>query len=268
MSSSARGDPRHRLVGGDHVLVVDGATVELTAGPPSSTSTSSLSFGRRSATRATRSPSEAWNTSASASELSSRYHELLVEVAVVDVDRHAAHLERRRTAPRGTRCRCRGRARPWVRARGRRRVSAAASRAARSSYSRHVRVTSPFVTAGRSGIASATDSHTVAQCISIAGENTWQARSVDATDARHRAVVSAAWRDYGDPRAIVDVASCRAMVSTNRVYRLTLDDGSTASSRSSNYGSFFLFAEDHDRLHRCQRLLEGGRFEPLPRRRR
>ena len=48
------------------------------------------------------------------------------------------------------------------------------------------------------------------------------------------------------------------MVSTNRVYRLQLDDGGTIIAKSSNYGSFFLFAEDHDRLHRTSRLLDGG----------
>jgi hypothetical protein len=88
----------------------------------------------------------------------------------------------------------------------------------------------------------------------------WQARVVDATDARHRAVVSAAWRDYGDPRAIVDVGELSAMVSTNRVYRLTLEDGTHVIVKSSNYGSFFLFAEDHDRLHRANRLLDGGPY--------
>ena len=88
----------------------------------------------------------------------------------------------------------------------------------------------------------------------------WQARTVDATDARHRAVVSAAWRDYGDPRMIVDVGELSAMVSTNRVYRLTLDDGTHVIVKSSNYGSFFLFAEDHDRLHRANRLLDGGPY--------
>ena len=41
-------------------------------GLPSSTSMYSLTFGRRSFTRATRSPSDEWYTSASASELSSR----------------------------------------------------------------------------------------------------------------------------------------------------------------------------------------------------
>ena len=32
-------------------------------------------------------------------------------------------------------------------------------------------------------------------------------------------------------------------------------------AKSSNYGSFFLFAEDHDRLHRANQLLEGGPYE-------
>ena len=83
---------------------------------------------------------------------------------------------------------------------------------------------------------------------------------MDATDARHRAVVTSAWRDYGDPRAIVDVGELSAMVSTNRVYRLTLEDGTHVIVKSSNYGSFFLFAEDHDRLYRANRLLDGGPF--------
>jgi hypothetical protein len=51
------------------------------------------------------------------------------------------------------------------------------------------------------------------------------------------------------------------MVSTNRVYRLILDTGDTVVAKVSNYGSFFLFAEDHDRLHRATRLLAGTRYE-------
>jgi hypothetical protein len=51
------------------------------------------------------------------------------------------------------------------------------------------------------------------------------------------------------------------MVSTNRVYRIHLDDGTSAIAKSSNYGSFFLFAEDHERLHRVDELLRGGPYE-------
>ncbi len=84
---------------------------------------------------------------------------------------------------------------------------------------------------------------------------------MDAAEARHRDVIAAAWRDFDDPRVVQHVDELSAMVSNNRVYRLTLDDGSTVIGKSSSYGSFFLFAEDHERLHRTNTLLEGGRFE-------
>ena len=84
---------------------------------------------------------------------------------------------------------------------------------------------------------------------------------VDATNARHRQVIETAWREYADQRTIVELEELSAMVSTNRVYRLHLDDGSRLIGKSSNYGSFFLFAEDHDRLHRLTQLLHGGPYE-------
>ena len=71
----------------------------------------------------------------------------------------------------------------------------------------------------------------------------WQARGVDATEARHRQVISTAWDDYPDRRAITAIDELSAMVSTNRVYRLTLDDDTHVIAKSSNYGSFFLFTE-------------------------
>jgi hypothetical protein len=79
-------------------------------------------------------------------------------------------------------------------------------------------------------------------------------------DVRHRAAIAAAWADYGDARRIDELEELSAMVSTNRVYRLHLDDGSRVVAKSSNYGSFFLFAEDHDRLHRVNELLAGGPY--------
>ena len=89
----------------------------------------------------------------------------------------------------------------------------------------------------------------------------WHPSGVDAIDARHREVIFNAWRDYGDLRAIVRVEELSAMVSTNRVYRLVLDDHTHVIAKSSNYGSFFLFAEDHDRLHRATQLLRGGPYD-------
>ena len=70
-----------------------------------------------------------------------------------------------------------------------------------------------------------------------------------------REVVDAAWSGLGDLRTVVDVAEISANVSTNRVYRLTLDDRTSVVCKVSSYGSYFLFAEDHDRLHRCAKFL-------------
>ena len=84
---------------------------------------------------------------------------------------------------------------------------------------------------------------------------------MEASDARHRAAIESAWHEFDHSRKIVRIDELSAMVSTNRVYRLVLDDDSSVIAKSSNYGSFFLFAEDHDRLHRVTQLLAGGRFE-------
>ena len=83
------------------------------------------------------------------------------------------------------------------------------------------------------------------------------------TSLPHRNAVAAAWAEYDDPRAIVRVDEVSANVSTNRVFRLHLDDGSTAISKVSSYGSYFLFYEDHDRLNRCARFLDGTRFRGM-----
>lgn len=80
------------------------------------------------------------------------------------------------------------------------------------------------------------------------------------SETRHRAAVDAAWAAFGDERSIVGVEEVSANVSTNRVYRLRLDDESTLITKVSSYGSYFLFVEDHDRLSRCATLLHDTRF--------
>jgi Ser/Thr protein kinase RdoA (MazF antagonist) len=82
----------------------------------------------------------------------------------------------------------------------------------------------------------------------------------------HRSAVHAAWLQFGDPRAIVAIHDTSPMVSTNTVYRIDLDDLDEFGTRRvfakvSNYGSYFLFAEDHDRLFRCTELMRGTRFD-------
>ncbi|MEY3618955.1 MAG: hypothetical protein RL726_1653, partial [Actinomycetota bacterium] len=69
----------------------------------------------------------------------------------------------------------------------------------------------------------------------------------------HRSAVYAAWEKFGDPRDIVAIHDTSPMVSTNTVYRIDLDRPDATGTRRvfakvSNYGSYFLFAEDHDRL--------------------
>ncbi|MFZ4719092.1 MAG: hypothetical protein ACOYMR_06690 [Ilumatobacteraceae bacterium] len=81
-----------------------------------------------------------------------------------------------------------------------------------------------------------------------------------AASLTHQAAAAAAWAAYGDPRALVRVDEVSADVSTNRVYRLHLEDGFTLISKVSSYGSYFLFYEDHDRLNRCTQLLRSTRF--------
>ena len=81
--------------------------------------------------------------------------------------------------------------------------------------------------------------------------------------SEHRQALAAAWQDYGDPRRMVSVEEVSAFVSTNRVYRLGLDDGTAVIGKVSSYGSYFLFAEDHDRLHACAHALKGTRFEGM-----
>ncbi|HEY7625579.1 MAG TPA: hypothetical protein VH761_00875, partial [Ilumatobacteraceae bacterium] len=79
----------------------------------------------------------------------------------------------------------------------------------------------------------------------------------------HREAVDAAWDAYGDGRSIVAADDVSANVSTNRVYRIHLDDASTVVCKVSSYGSYFLFVEDHQQLDRCARLLRPTRFNGM-----
>lgn len=72
--------------------------------------------------------------------------------------------------------------------------------------------------------------------------------------------ISDAWDNFGDPRVILNFDEVSAHVSTNRVFRLSMSDNSRLIAKVSSYGSYFLFAEDHDRLARCSSQLRGGRW--------
>lgn len=72
--------------------------------------------------------------------------------------------------------------------------------------------------------------------------------------------VNQAWIEFGDGRRITGVEETSAHVSTNRVFRLILSAGESVVAKVSNYGSYFLFAEDHDRLFECTTLLASSRW--------
>jgi Ser/Thr protein kinase RdoA (MazF antagonist) len=88
--------------------------------------------------------------------------------------------------------------------------------------------------------------------------------TIEPTFELHRRAALTAWADYdgtGSASAgVVLVEELSANVSTNQVYRLTTADGRRVFAKVSSYGSYFLFAEDHDRLARLASLLRPGRF--------
>jgi hypothetical protein len=82
-----------------------------------------------------------------------------------------------------------------------------------------------------------------------------------ANQVHNQGLIAQAWAKFGDRRPIVDIREVSAQVSTNHVYRLTLTDDTSIIAKLSSYGSYFLFLEDHDRLHRLTVLLRGSRWE-------
>jgi hypothetical protein len=68
----------------------------------------------------------------------------------------------------------------------------------------------------------------------------------------------AQWDALNDPRSVVSVEEVSALVSTNRVYRLSLSDESNVFIKASTFGSYFLFREDHDRIRRLVKGLSAG----------
>ena len=74
-------------------------------------------------------------------------------------------------------------------------------------------------------------------------------------------LVATAWSEYDSTRTIDLVVEVSAHVSTNRVFRVVFDDSSHIVAKISSYGSYFLFAEDHDRLFTSAQLLRGTRWD-------
>ena len=64
----------------------------------------------------------------------------------------------------------------------------------------------------------------------------------------------------GDGRRIEAVWDASPGVSTNRVFRILLDDGRSIFAKIVSYGSFIHFRQDHQRIAQWSRLLSGTRF--------
>ena len=86
-------------------------------------------------------------------------------------------------------------------------------------------------------------------------------RRFGVTDRDAQRAVRKVWSDLHDPRTVVSSIEVSSNVSTNRVFLLRLDDGTNLFAKVSNYGSPFLFREDHDRVQRLIDAFRGTRYE-------
>jgi hypothetical protein len=86
-------------------------------------------------------------------------------------------------------------------------------------------------------------------------------RRFGVTDRDASRAVRELWSTLQDPRTVVSSVDVSANVSTNRVFLLRLSDDTHLFAKVSNYGSAFLFREDHDRVLRLRKGLAGTRFE-------
>ncbi|MBX7057187.1 MAG: hypothetical protein K1X75_03925 [Leptospirales bacterium] len=77
------------------------------------------------------------------------------------------------------------------------------------------------------------------------------------------AIVLQAWQELGDDRQIESWQEVSANVSTNQVYRLLLSDQSSLVVKTSSYGSYYLFLEDHLRIGLWRDSLQQTRFRSL-----
>ena len=67
--------------------------------------------------------------------------------------------------------------------------------------------------------------------------------------------------------SVAAIAEVSANVSTNRVHLVRLADGLNVFAKVSNYGSPFLFREDHERIcasSRCSAMIAGRVFWQHP----
>ena len=73
-------------------------------------------------------------------------------------------------------------------------------------------------------------------------------------------LVRRAWVALGDGRKAENFWDASPGVSSNRVYRVQLSDGSSVFAKVISYGSFIHFRQDHQRISQWQDRLSGSRF--------
>jgi Ser/Thr protein kinase RdoA (MazF antagonist) len=80
------------------------------------------------------------------------------------------------------------------------------------------------------------------------------------TESEVPEILRAAWLGLGREDPITGCVETSAGVSTNRVYRLSLEGGRSAFAKVSSYGSYVHFRQDHARIHQWIELLQGGPY--------
>jgi len=85
-----------------------------------------------------------------------------------------------------------------------------------------------------------------------------QPQAPNATDVP--LVIERAWKEYGDFRRIAEVHDISANVSTNKVYRIVLGDGHEIIGKTTLYGSYVYFRQDHRLVEQWHRHLANTRY--------
>ncbi len=85
-------------------------------------------------------------------------------------------------------------------------------------------------------------------------------RDSDIRRLNDAALVRRAWEALGHSGVPVGIQDISAKVSTNRVFRLTFERGAEVIAKTSSYGSYVHFRQDHQLIAQWRRLLGGTRF--------
>jgi len=73
-------------------------------------------------------------------------------------------------------------------------------------------------------------------------------------------IVTQAWHEYGSDEELIELSDISATVSTNRVFRVTLSSGKELIAKTSTYGSYVHFRQDHQLIDRWNQLMQNTRF--------